>query len=428
MRALVRHNGLRSFLLTEMVARMAKEILRRRFRIYLKPRQAVAGQDDLDFDIDTDSEISMVQVVVDLFNEILCTDCIAIEKASKPTSAPTSALHPQPHANSVKNGLSRPSEAETRSSDIMIPTEAPQSVSQSIETVEINYMTPEEAMLLASPQQPLRADGRYDAVPHFPHETSPTPPVNQTTITITEAQSAEAIDYDSFAEALERNTEAAPNTPQSAERPTEVVSAPAPVSLSGLQEYRVDVIDQGGEPLSYDLVSDAFATSSAIPPAVPPPTQSETESSASSSVAAPAATHRPANAYNFATVDAMSEISAVASSLALSARDVYNAEPHEGAKASVPISRRDGTSLLARFKKPNLGTPSEQESKFWDEAWKKAFEEKFFLALDTEEKNKGRYPLGHPKCLANDVQPASLSLNAGVLTNAIHRWTSSLFY
>jgi hypothetical protein len=41
-RALVRHAGLRSFLLTEMVARMAKQILRQRFRVYLKPKETLS--------------------------------------------------------------------------------------------------------------------------------------------------------------------------------------------------------------------------------------------------------------------------------------------------------------------------------------------------------------------------------------------------
>jgi hypothetical protein len=43
-RALVRHAGLRSFLLTEMVARMAKQILRQRFRVYLKPKETFSAQ------------------------------------------------------------------------------------------------------------------------------------------------------------------------------------------------------------------------------------------------------------------------------------------------------------------------------------------------------------------------------------------------
>ncbi len=49
--------------------------------------------------------------------------------------------------------------------------------------------------------------------------------------------------------------------------------------------------------------------------------------------------------------------------------------------------------------------PGEQrESKFWDEAWKQAFEDKFSLGLDSVEKSKGRYSLGHPQCLANEVR------------------------
>jgi len=77
-RALVHHVGLRSFLLTEMVARMAKQILRRRFRVSLKPggfnHGGVSDRSQAQGDGNLDEEVSMIQIVCDLFNEILCSD------------------------------------------------------------------------------------------------------------------------------------------------------------------------------------------------------------------------------------------------------------------------------------------------------------------------------------------------------------------
>lgn len=62
-RARVYNPALRAFLLTEMVARVAKVMLRQRFRDLLT-WDAEAG---------TNAEISMNGIVTDLFNEIICT-------------------------------------------------------------------------------------------------------------------------------------------------------------------------------------------------------------------------------------------------------------------------------------------------------------------------------------------------------------------
>jgi hypothetical protein len=176
---------------------------------------------------------------------------------------------------------------------------------------------------------------------------------------------------------------------------------PASQLLRGVQEYHIDTSLQGSLERSYDAVWDALPA-----PPVPQATPS------AQSVAAPvtdrpapleAISLRPANAYNF------QPNGAVEASAASSPASVYNSVA-AGSRAggNAPLSRRTGLGMGDATASPtSVTTPSspvaQRESKFWDESWKQAFDEKFSLALDSVEKTRGRHSLGHPQCLANEV-------------------------
>jgi hypothetical protein len=174
---------------------------------------------------------------------------------------------------------------------------------------------------------------------------------------------------------------------------------PASQLLRGVQEYHIDTTLQGSLERSYDAVWDAL-------PAPPLPS--------AQSVAAPVADRpapqeaislRPANAYNF------QPNGAVEAAAASSPASVYNSVVAAGSRAggNAPLSRRTGLGMGGATAPPTSITtiPSapvaQRESKFWDESWKQAFDEKFSLALDSVEKTRGRHSLGHPQCLANEV-------------------------
>lgn len=411
-----------------------------------------------------DGEISMIQVVVDLFNEIMCTDC-AEEEAMAKRLAAAAAHQPSPGLKRKRrpSTLSRRkflSDAKERAKSpstttappslhLQVPERhAPPQVEQQRQEPEgeINYISADDilrgsggAETEAATQLPLQANGMYDAVPHAPHETTapPKPRPEQTPTAV--------LAYDLLSDALGRSDDSVDekgNEEQQVEAGEEEEEAkdtraraesesglrPASSLLRGVQEYRIDVSPQGEQERSYDDVTDAFSAPDSPPPSV--------FSSSSSSTVTPLPP-RPIAAYNFEPSDDPAaeakpspspSSSSTSSSPPTAARDVYNVAVGGyntgGATTSPgPVSRRTGLGIGAASPNPTVTTatatptsttttagasaapPGEQrESKFWDEAWKQAFEDKFSLGLDSVEKSKGRYSLGHPQCLANEVR------------------------
>jgi hypothetical protein len=415
-----------------------------------------------EYDIEADGEISMIQVVVDLFNEIMCTDC-AEEDAMQKKLATTSRQSP-----STKSKRRRPSTLSSRrnfvsdldeqprryltpQAALVVPQQAQQPSHQRCDHTQsaareqrqqpsddISYITADDILRgsadvtredrgdTAQPvvQQPLRADGTYDAVPHAPHETS-SPKPSSPPPTPLPAASTEVLAYDLLTDALAQ----AGSDPSLDQRPSNVTSElkpekkdteeeeeeeedtrrgrdeapqlqPASQLLRGVQEYHIDTSLQGSLERSYDAVWDALPA-----PPVPQATPFAQSVAAPADRPAPqeAISLRPANAYNFQPNGAVEALAAS------SPASVYNSVA-AGSRAggNAPLSRRTGLGMGDATAPPTSITTSsspvaQRESKFWDESWKQAFDEKFSLALDSVEKTRGRHSLGHPQCLANEV-------------------------
>jgi hypothetical protein len=420
--------------------------------------------EEQEYDHEVDGEISMIQVVVDLFNEIMCTDCAEEEAMAKRLAA--AAAHqpsPGPKRKRRPSTLSRRkflSDAKERSlarspstttappsQHLQVPERhAPPQVEQRREPEgEINYISADDILrgsgdtkTEATSQLPLRADGMYDAVPHAPHETAapskpapapaPTAVLAYDLLTDALAQSNGSVDEKGHEKQQDDDDEKEEETKDTRARAeSESGLRPASSLLRGVQEYRVDVNPQGEQERSYDDVTDAFSAPYSPPPSI----------SSSSTATTTTNPPRPIDAYNFEPSDdsaaeatSSSSSSSSSSSPPTAARDVYNVAVGGynagGATASAgPVSRRTGLGVGAAAPIPTVSTatatatatatsttagasaapPGEQrESKFWDEAWKQAFEDKFSLGLDSVEKSKGRYSLGHPQCLANEVR------------------------